>query len=62
MRFIEIYRRLRPSNPPTPEVATDFFKKLFFSADHYDLSEVGRLKLNLQLGLDTPLRLQDSAP
>jgi DNA-directed RNA polymerase subunit beta len=53
--LLEIYRRLRPSNPPTPEVATEFFNKLFFSPDHYDLSEVGRLKLNLQLGLDTPL-------
>ena len=52
--LIEIYRRLRPSNPPTLEVATDFFNNLFFSADHYDLSEVGRLKLNLQLDLDAP--------
>lgn len=51
----EIYRRLRPSNPPTLEVATEFFNNLFFSADHYDLSEVGRLKLNLQLGLDGDL-------
>jgi len=56
--LLEIYRRLRPSNPPTPEVAEDFFDKLFFSADHYDLSEVGRLKLNLQLGIDTPLSLR----
>lgn len=53
--LIEIYRRLRPSNPPTLEVATEFFNNLFFSADHYDLSEVGRLKLNLQLGLDGAL-------
>jgi DNA-directed RNA polymerase subunit beta len=53
--LIEIYRRLRPSNPPTLEVATEFFNNLFFSPDHYDLSEVGRLKLNLQLGLDVPL-------
>ncbi|GLI36088.1 DNA-directed RNA polymerase subunit beta [Desulforhabdus amnigena] len=53
--LIEIYRRLRPSNPPTLEVATEFFNNLFFNADHYDLSEVGRLKLNLQLGLDIPL-------
>jgi DNA-directed RNA polymerase subunit beta len=53
--LIEIYRRLRPSNPPTLEVATEFFKNLFFSSDHYDLSEVGRFKLNLQLGLDVPL-------
>ncbi|MCK8602689.1 DNA-directed RNA polymerase subunit beta [Desulfoferrobacter suflitae] len=53
--LIEIYRRLRPSNPPTLEVATEFFNNLFFSPDHYDLSEVGRLKLNLQMGLDVPL-------
>jgi DNA-directed RNA polymerase subunit beta len=53
--LIEIYRRLRPSNPPTMEVATEFFNNLFFNPDHYDLSEVGRLKLNLQLGLDVPL-------
>ncbi len=53
--IIEIYRRLRPSNPPTLEVATDFFNNLFFSPDHYDLSEVGRLKLNLQLDLDVPM-------
>jgi len=53
--LIEIYRRLRPSNPPTLEIATDFFNNLFFSPDHYDLSEVGRLKLNLQLNLDVPL-------
>jgi DNA-directed RNA polymerase subunit beta len=53
--LIEIYRRLRPSNPPTLDVATEFFENLFFNADNYDLSEVGRLKLNLQLGLDVPL-------
>jgi len=53
--IIEIYRRLRPSNPPTLEVATEFFNNLFFNPDHYDLSEVGRLKLNLQLGLDVPI-------
>ncbi|MBP8644517.1 MAG: DNA-directed RNA polymerase subunit beta [Syntrophobacteraceae bacterium] len=53
--LIEIYRRLRPSNPPTLEVAKEFFHNLFFNPDHYDLSEVGRLKLNLQLELDVPL-------
>ncbi len=53
--LIEIYRRLRPSNPPTLEVATEFFNNLFFNPDHYDLSEVGRFKLNLQLGLEVPL-------
>ncbi|MGD8705411.1 MAG: DNA-directed RNA polymerase subunit beta, partial [Syntrophobacterales bacterium] len=53
--ILEIYRKLRPSNPPTPEVAAEFFNNLFFSPDHYDLSEVGRLKLNQQLGTDLPL-------
>ena len=52
--IVDIYRRLRPSNPPTLEVARTFFNNLFFSAEHYDLSAVGRLKLNLRLGLDTP--------
>jgi len=53
--LMEIYRRLRPSNPATREVAQDFFNNLFFSPETYDLSEVGRLKLNLQLGLNVPL-------
>ncbi|UCE83654.1 MAG: DNA-directed RNA polymerase subunit beta [Deltaproteobacteria bacterium] len=54
--ILEIYRKLRPSNPPTPEVAAEFFKNLFFSPEQYDLSEVGRLKLNQQLGTnDVPL-------
>ncbi|MCG6918403.1 MAG: DNA-directed RNA polymerase subunit beta, partial [Deltaproteobacteria bacterium] len=50
--ILEIYRKLRPSNPPTPEVAADFFNNLFFSPEQYDLSEVGRLKLNQQLGTE----------
>ena len=50
--ILEIYRKLRPSNPPTPEVATDFFNNLFFSPEQYDLSEVGRLKLNQHLGTE----------
>jgi DNA-directed RNA polymerase subunit beta len=53
--LIEIYRRMRPSNPPTLEVAEEYFHHLFFSPEHYDLSEVGRYKLNLKLGLDVPL-------
>ncbi len=50
--IIDIYRRLRPSSPPTIEVATTFMEKLFFNPDTYDLSEVGRFKLNAKLGLD----------
>ncbi len=47
--ILEIYRRLRPSNRPNPEVAGTFFQNLFFNAEYYDLSPVGRLKLNLKL-------------
>ncbi len=53
--LIEIYRRLRPSTPPTKEVAEIFFENLFFNVDLYDLSEVGRYKINARLGLDTPI-------
>jgi DNA-directed RNA polymerase subunit beta len=53
--ILEIYRKLRPGNPPTKEVADTFFQNLFFKAEYYDLSPVGRLKLNLKLGLDAPV-------
>ncbi len=56
--LIEIYRRLRPGNPATPEVAQDFMDHLFFKSSYYDLSSVGRLKLNLRLGIDTPIQLR----
>lgn len=46
---LEIYRKIRPSTPPTLEVAQTFFDNLFFNPEHYDLSPVGRLKLNLRL-------------
>ncbi|MGX7949979.1 DNA-directed RNA polymerase subunit beta [Oleidesulfovibrio alaskensis] len=50
---VEIYRRLRPSSPPTPEIASTFFENLFRNPDYYDLSPVGRYKLNQRLGLTT---------
>ena len=50
--LLEIYRRLRPSSPPTLEVAQTFFENLFFNQDLYDLSEVGRYKINAKLGLE----------
>ncbi|HYB91924.1 MAG TPA: DNA-directed RNA polymerase subunit beta, partial [Candidatus Binataceae bacterium] len=53
--IIEIYRRLRPGDPPTVETATTFFNNLFFNPERYDLSRVGRLKLNHKLKLDVPL-------
>ncbi|MBU0910634.1 MAG: DNA-directed RNA polymerase subunit beta, partial [Proteobacteria bacterium] len=53
--LLEIYRRLRPSSPPTLEIAVKFFENLFFNADTYDLSEVGRFKINAKLGLKTTI-------
>ncbi|PKN69743.1 MAG: DNA-directed RNA polymerase subunit beta [Deltaproteobacteria bacterium HGW-Deltaproteobacteria-12] len=52
--ILEIYRRLRPSNPPTPETATKFFKSLFSESETYDLSDVGRAKMNYKLRLNVP--------
>ncbi len=53
--IMEIYRRLRPGDPPTVETATSLFMNLFFNPDRYDLSKVGRLKLNYKFDLDEPL-------
>jgi DNA-directed RNA polymerase subunit beta len=52
---VEIYRRLRPGDPPTYDSALRQFNNLFFNSERYDLSKVGRLKLNHKLGLDLPL-------
>jgi DNA-directed RNA polymerase subunit beta len=52
---IDIYRRLRPGDPPTIETATTVFNNLFFNPERYDLSHVGRLKVNHKLGVDVPL-------
>ena len=54
----EIYRRLRPSSPPTAEIAASFFDNLFRNPDYYDLSPVGRYKLNQRLGIDAPADLR----
>ena len=48
----EIYKVLRPGEPPTIEIATQIFNNLFFSSDRYDLSDVGRVKMNSRLNLD----------
>ncbi|MBW1840422.1 MAG: DNA-directed RNA polymerase subunit beta [Deltaproteobacteria bacterium] len=56
--LIEIYRRLRPGNPATPEVAQEFIDHMFFRSSYYDLSGVGRLKINLRLGIDTSIDLR----
>ncbi|MDZ7782896.1 MAG: DNA-directed RNA polymerase subunit beta [Halioglobus sp.] len=51
--LVEIYRMMRPGEPPTKESAENLFQNLFFSADRYDLSGVGRMKFNRRLGRDT---------
>ncbi|MBL7180575.1 MAG: DNA-directed RNA polymerase subunit beta [Pseudomonadota bacterium] len=56
--LIEIYRRLRPGNPATPEVAQDFVDHMFFKSSYYDLSGVGRMKINLRLGIDTSIDIR----
>ena len=56
--LIEIYRRLRPGDPPTLKSAQALFDNLFFNPERYDLSAVGRLKLNFKLGMNLPLDCQ----
>src|SRR5262245_11966544 len=53
--LIEIYRKLRPGDPPTLETATTLFEGMFFDSRKYDFSKVGRLKFNIKLDLNTPL-------
>src|SRR3954464_1920236 len=53
--LIEIYRRLRPGDPPTLDSSRSLFENMFFNSQKYDFSRVGRLKLNTKLKLSTPL-------
>jgi DNA-directed RNA polymerase subunit beta len=55
--LMEICARLRPGDPPTLETATAFFENLFFNAERYDLSEVGRLKINHKFSFKTALNI-----
>ncbi len=52
--LIEIYRVMRPGEPPTRESAEALFNGLFFDVERYDLSAVGRVKMNMRLELDVP--------
>jgi DNA-directed RNA polymerase subunit beta len=59
--LLEIYKRLRPGEPPTPEASDAFFKRLFFDPETYDLSEVGRLKINHRFSIsfeESPVSLR----
>jgi DNA-directed RNA polymerase subunit beta len=53
--LIEIYRKLRPGDPPTLETATSLFQGMFFDPRKYDFSRVGRLKFNIKMEMETPL-------
>ena len=53
--LIEIYRKLRPGDPPTIEFAENLIHNMFFSPERYDLSKVGRLKINHRLSVDVAL-------
>ena len=50
MALVEIYKMMRPGEPPTQEAANNLFRNLFFSPDRYDLSRVGRMKFNRRVG------------
>ena len=50
MALVEIYKMMRPGEPPTAEAAKNLFHNLFFSSDRYDLSRVGRMKFNRRVG------------
>ncbi|MDH5215233.1 MAG: DNA-directed RNA polymerase subunit beta [Gammaproteobacteria bacterium] len=51
--LVEIYRMMRPGEPPTKEAAENLFQNLFFNGDRYDLSAVGRMKFNRRVGRDS---------
>ncbi|MBI2116552.1 MAG: DNA-directed RNA polymerase subunit beta [candidate division NC10 bacterium] len=53
--LVEIYRRMRPGDPPTLESTKALLENIFFNPRRYDLSKVGRLKMNKKLGLEVPL-------
>ena len=55
--LVEIYRMMRPGEPPTRDAAEQLFENLFFSSERYDLSTVGRMKFNRRLGREDRLAL-----
>jgi DNA-directed RNA polymerase subunit beta len=57
--LIEIYRKMRPGDPPTLETSTTLFQSMFFDARKFDFSRVGRLKFNIKMGRPERERLDD---
>ena len=58
----DIYKKLRPGEPHTMESAHNLFRNLFFNAQRYNFSRIGRLKMNIKLGLDHPLEEKTLSP
>ncbi len=54
--LLDIYRKLRPGEPPTKEAAQNLIENLYFNPKRYDLAKVGRFKVNKKLGLDLELK------
>ena len=60
--LVEVYKRLRPGDPPTIDNARNLVNSLFFNFRRYDLAKVGRYKLNRRLGLDIPMTVRTLTP
>ncbi len=60
--LVEVYKRLRPGDPPTIDNARNLVNSLFFNFRRYDLAKVGRYKLNRRLGLDVPMTVRTLTP
>ncbi|KAA0977861.1 DNA-directed RNA polymerase subunit beta [Paeniglutamicibacter gangotriensis] len=59
--LLDIYRKLRPGEPPTVDAAQALLNNLYFEAKRYDLAKVGRYKINRKLGVETPLNSPDAS-
>ncbi|MEA5453489.1 DNA-directed RNA polymerase subunit beta [Sinomonas sp. JGH33] len=59
--LLDIYRKLRPGEPPTVEAAQSLLDNLYFNPKRYDLAKVGRYKINRKLGVDRPLSDRDAS-
>ncbi|MBG0739990.1 DNA-directed RNA polymerase subunit beta [Paeniglutamicibacter antarcticus] len=59
--LLDIYRKLRPGEPPTVEAADALLHNLYFNPKRYDLAKVGRYKINRKLGIDKPLNSDDAS-
>ncbi|WP_026820484.1 DNA-directed RNA polymerase subunit beta [Arthrobacter castelli] len=59
--LLDIYRKLRPGEPPTVEAAQSLLENLYFNPKRYDLAKVGRYKVNRKLGTDIPLGQRNSS-